>query len=148
MTESINRSVARAASALAVALCFAAPVCVARADDTTPVARVADRVFADATDPIVVRAGQLFLVSLDANPSTGYHWDAVKDPDPAVVMLRGTAFLTTSGLVGAPEKELRVYEATGSGSTTIALAYLPPGRGTKPAKEVTFKVTSTPADAR
>jgi len=132
---------------LATGLATAAPRSTARADDAAG-PRVVDRVFGDPSAPVLAHAGQLFLISQEANPSTGYHWVANPAPDPAVVVLRGVAFMTTSGLVGAPGREVRVYEATGSGTASVALAYMPPGRGGKAAKQVTFTVTVTPADAR
>jgi predicted secreted protein len=132
---------------LATLACAAIASRPARAQETPATTSVADRVFTDPAAPIAVRAGQLFLVALEANPSTGYHWAAANVPDPAVVALRGAAFLPTSGLVGAPGRELRVYEAVGAGSATIELGYAPPGRGSAETHR-RFTVTVTPPDAR
>jgi predicted secreted protein len=147
MTITLTRRLRWTACLLATLACSAALHAAAGADDASA-GRVVDHVFADPSAPIVVHAGQLFLIAQEANPSTGYHWVASPSPDPAVAVLRGTSFMATSGLVGAPGREIRVYEATGPGSTSIVLAYVPPGNGAKPAKHVTFAVTVTPADAR
>jgi predicted secreted protein len=102
---------------------------------------VAGQVFADPATPIDLQAGQLFIISLVANPSTGYHWTAAQAPDAAVAVLRGTAYQAlTTGLMGAPGQELRVYEAIGPGKTTISLNYVSPGSDHTVGKSVQFNV--------
>jgi len=113
-----------------------------------PVAGVAERVFTDPATPVIVRAGQLFVIVVDTNPSTGYHWIASSEPDGGVVTFRGASYMpSATGLIGALGKELRIYEAVGPGSTTIPLYYMPPGTQGGPEQRATFKVTVTPADA-
>lgn len=113
-----------------------------------PAIGVADRVFTDSNSPVVVRAGQLFVIVLDTNPSTGYHWVSTGDPEGGVATLRGTTFLPgSSDMMGAPGKELRIYEAVGPGSGSIGLSYMPPGSGGSAAKHLNFKLTVIPADA-
>jgi len=143
------RSLLQCAVASAALLLFVAGIPArARADDAAP-PRLADRVFSESDSTIVVQTGQLFLVALDANPSTGYHWDGDGAPDSAVCVLRGTAYLgATSGLIGAGGRELRLYEVTGPGTATIKLSYVPPGRGRASVRHVVFSVTATPSDAR
>jgi predicted secreted protein len=120
----------------------------ARAPGAPTQARVAERVFGDPAKPIEVQAGQLFLVALAANPSTGYHWTVATPPDAHVVVLRGAAYQATKmGLMGAPGQELRVYEAVGAGKATISLNYVSPGSEQTVGKTVQFKVVAARADA-
>jgi predicted secreted protein len=149
MGSHLNRHLAWGAGVLAIGFGAFMPHPVTGAGAEAASQRVVDRIFTDPSSAIAVQAGQLFMIALDANPSTGYHWAAGPDPDPAVAVLRGTAFLpASSGLIGAPGREIRVYEATGPGTATIALAYLPPGRGGKAAKQMAFTLTVTPTDVR
>ena len=148
--ERLRTCWAIAAVVAATLLCRSAALAV----EAPPFAGVADQVFNDAASPVVVRAGQLFVIVLDANPSTGYHWKATSDPDGGVATLRGTTFLpSAAGMMGAPGKELRIYEAVGPGTTTIPLSYVPPGtggsgaNGGNAARHLTFKLTVTPVDA-
>jgi len=89
---------------------------------------VADRVFTDPTATINVKADQIFLVALAANPSTGYHWKADAPAASSVVAYKGSAYRAVrNGMMGAPGEEIFVYQARGSGDATISLEYLAPG---------------------
>jgi inhibitor of cysteine peptidase len=112
---------------------------VGSAADAPP--RVAQQVFTDPATPIDVQAGQLFIVALDANPSTGYHWVVAQAPDPGVAVLRGIAYQAANGgMMGAPGQELRVYEALAAGETTMSLDYVSPGTEHTVGKTAQFKV--------
>jgi predicted secreted protein len=103
--------------------------------------RVADRVYTDPATPINVQTGQLFLVALATSPGTGHHWKVASAPDAGVAVLRGTAYeASKTGLMGAPGQEIRVYQAMGTGSTTISLNYVSPGSEKTVGKSVQFKV--------
>lgn len=101
--------------------------------------------YSDPDTPIYIGVGKRFAVMLEANPSTGYRWEAVRPPDPKVVTPLGTQFLTASTAVpGAPESEILNYVATGVGVTEIALRYSPAaGAAGADARTATFHVTVT-----
>jgi len=111
------------------------------APSPSPVPRVADRVFTDPAQSVQVRAGQIFLIALAANPSTGYRWVVATPPDAPVADLKGSAYQAVhSGLMGAPGQDVFVCFARGAGTTTIALNYVAPGRETTVGKTVRFRV--------
>ncbi len=81
---------AAAAAVLAAATLVLSGRTPARSATTAPA--VADRVFTEPEDGINVKAGQLFLVALAANPSTGYHWKASSPSDAAIATYKGSAY--------------------------------------------------------
>lgn len=113
-----------------------------------------------ATDPITVRAGERFVVGLQANQTTGYTWQA--DPTSLGSILRpvsteyvqAPASQQASGppLAGAGGKECLTFEAAGSGTTTLVLEYrrpfepatVPPAK----TKQLTVNVTAGSAPAQ
>jgi inhibitor of cysteine peptidase len=139
MNASLGRLVAASTVFLAVcALALGAPP--AALSSSSPPA-VVDRVFADPSEALAVKTGQLFLISLAANPSTGYHWKVSTPPDASVVTFKGSAYhAVKSGLMGAPGEELFVYQAHGAGDAVIALDYVAPGTNAVVAKTVRFRV--------
>ncbi len=90
---------------------------------------------------VSITPGATFVIALQANPSTGYSWQVQPIPDPAVVSLVSEAYVqapAASGLVGAGGTDTFTFKVLDSGTTTLTLWYLPPGR-TDPAS--TFSVT-------
>ena len=94
---------------------------------------------ADATMSAPV--GGTFHVTLDSNPSTGYHWQ-VKSIDNSIVKQTDDRYVAqTSGLVGAPGNQIITFQALAAGHTTIELQYVRPWDLQNPAKEYSVDLT-------
>jgi inhibitor of cysteine peptidase len=103
----------------------------------------APEVFDDPARPIVVAAGQQFVVALQSNASTGYSWRMAAEPDPRTVQLVDHSYLPPpegSG-VGAPGAERWVFRGVAPGQATIQLEYVRPWEtGVPPAQTAVFTV--------
>src|SRR5512138_3708426 len=81
------------------------------------------------TDPektIEARAGEEFQVILEANPTTGYHWEIVKDStDENLVQFVSNRYQSTSdpGLVGGGGIDTWTFKAVSPGAARITLGY-------------------------
>lgn len=68
--------------------------------------------------------GELLIVQLPANPSTGYAWTVNGDPAPLKLVkhfhLRSKE---ESGMVGAPQTAVFEFKATSAGAATLTLLY-------------------------
>jgi inhibitor of cysteine peptidase len=88
---------------------------------------------------IDVQKGQVVVISLPANPSTGYSWEREGDQDEILQQLGDTEFKSQSNLVGASGVQILRYEAKQAGETTLKLVYHRPWeKGVEP--EETFSV--------
>ena len=80
---------------------------------------------ADGTQ-VDLKEGQMLVISLESNPSTGFGWH-VAEIDEAIIQQAGeTEFIQEESdeqLVGTGGMEVLRFEATGSGTTTLTLAY-------------------------
>ena len=99
------------------------------------------------TDPkktIDVRAGKEFKIVIESNPTTGYHWEIVKDSlDENLVQFVSNEYKSTSdpGLVGGGGVDIWTFKAVSSGEAKIALGYYPPSNTpTEPERTETFNV--------
>ncbi len=91
---------------------------------------------------VELEAGQVLVISLASNPSTGYGWHVAEIDETILEQVGETEFIqeqTDEQVVGAGGTETLRFEAVGSGTTTLTLTYdrawedLPP--------EETFTVT-------
>ncbi|NYT16274.1 MAG: protease inhibitor I42 family protein [Methanomassiliicoccales archaeon] len=73
---------------------------------------------------ISVRVGELFHISLDSNPSTGYSWAANFEENE--VMLEKRTYRTESSLIGGGGKETFTFRSLTKGETTITMKYKRP----------------------
>lgn len=90
-------------------------------------------------DDITAKVGEQFVVSLPANPSTGYAWTAAHDPD---VMFVSSHQVQGGDQPGAPGAQELAFQAAHSGSSTLHLAYARSFEpGVAPVKTATFPVT-------
>jgi inhibitor of cysteine peptidase len=76
---------------------------------------------------VELAAGQILVITLASNPTTGYRWEVV-DLDTAVLQQMGEAEFQSSDaggtpLVGAGGVEVFRFEAAGSGQTALTLVY-------------------------
>jgi inhibitor of cysteine peptidase len=75
---------------------------------------------------IELKAGQVLVISLASNPSTGYGWHIAEVDESVLVQVGETEFIqkqTDEQVVGAGGTETLRFEAVGSGTTTLTLTY-------------------------
>jgi len=80
----------------------------------------------DSGSAISVSNGDKIVISLEANPSTGYTWQQAPGLDRSVIDFLSEAYEQDPagyGAVGAGGTDVLMFEAVGAGTTTIALVY-------------------------
>ena len=70
---------------------------------------------------IKVKLGDVFEVSLDSNPSTGYQWDVDFDSD--FLKIKEKSYMPLSPKLGGGGKEHFSFLSLKHGKTTITLQY-------------------------
>lgn len=91
---------------------------------------------------IELDAGQLLVVSLESNPSTGYGWHVAEIDESILKQVGEIEFVqepTDEQIVGAGGTEVLRFEAAGAGTTTLTLTYNRVWEDVDP--EETFTVT-------
>jgi predicted secreted protein len=86
-------------------------------------------------------SGQIIAIHLNSNPSTGYRWKAMADPDAKILKLNSSDYFpdTQTTLPGSGGIEIWVYQVIGAGSTFLRLGYFPPANPNQAAS--TFEIT-------
>ena len=75
---------------------------------------------------IILVRGQTLVVSLDAQPSTGYTWE-VTEVDETILRQEGDPeFQPTSGGIGAPGVQIFRFKAITGGETDLRMIYHQP----------------------
>lgn len=99
-------------------------------------------VISDAGKNIEVTAGNEFKIVIEANPSTGYHWEIIGELDEAVVQFVSREYRPQEpAMPGASGKEAWVFKAVAAGEATVTLGYYPPSSDLlEPAQTVTFTI--------
>jgi predicted secreted protein len=91
-------------------------------------------------DSITIDNGKEFVIALDANPSTGYTWDAGKNPNVKLVSSKQVS--SKDAQPGASGTQRMTFKANKTGSSTLELAYARQFEGgVPPAKTASFDVT-------
>ena len=91
-------------------------------------------------DSITVDNGDEFVIELEANPSTGYTWDAGTNPNVKLESSKQVA--SPSAPPGASGMQQMTFKADKTGSSTLELAYARQFEaGVPPAKTASFDVT-------
>ena len=86
--------------------------------------------------------GQVLVIALEANPSTGYGWQ-VEASDETLLRQIDARFEPTSNLLGAPGKQVFRFGAVKAGQTTLKLAYRRPWeKDASPVKTFAVRVQS------
>jgi predicted secreted protein len=95
----------------------------------------------EAGDSISVGNGDTFVIALQANPSTGYSWEAESNAN--VEFVKSKQVQGNSNAIGAPGTQQLTFKALKTGSSTLTLNYLRPfdPPGTAPAQTEDFPVT-------
>jgi len=111
----------------------------------------------DSTAPINTRVGEQFVIGLQSNPTTGYSWQVDDASLGGNVRKIGSEYVQAPSpqgpggppLAGAGGKECITFEATATGTTTLALAYRRPFEPATvpPAKTKQLKVNVAPGSA-
>lgn len=92
----------------------------------------------DPFQPMEVQAGEMFNIVIDANPSTGYHWEIVSE-------LSGVEFVSTEYTADEPVApgsggvNVWTFKAVSAGETQITFGSYPPG-ASEPDQTVTFHI--------
>jgi inhibitor of cysteine peptidase len=74
-----------------------------------------------------VAVGEEIDIVLPSNPTTGYSWNPLQQPDAAVVAFVDQDYEpSSSDAVGSGGMETLTYRAVGAGETTIDLGYFQP----------------------
>lgn len=97
---------------------------------------------------LVLGRGDLLVVTLPANRTTGYGWCPTLSRSGVLKSEGEAVWLPTKGkpgLVGAPGTEQWIFRAEKAGTTTLTLGYVRPWEHGKPAeKTVSWPVTVRP----
>lgn len=95
----------------------------------------------DAGTSVSVPLGAEVVVQLDSNITTGYEWELLEEPDPAVLRLADHEYESTSGPdeTGGGGVERWTFETRGGGSVTLRMGYRRPWEDEPPVEE--FSVT-------
>ena len=93
-------------------------------------------------NPLTVKVGQEFKLTLQCNATTGYQWVLAKAPDEKLVKLVGSEYKRRdSKLVGAGGDMVWTFQALAEGKAEIGLNYVRPWeKGQKPAQATNFVV--------
>jgi inhibitor of cysteine peptidase len=86
---------------------------------------------------VSLRRGERLMIALPGNPTTGYVWKPVDEPD-FLVRLEGVEYVTATALIGGGGTFYFRYEAESPGIGALSFAYLRPWKE-KPAE--TFSIT-------
>jgi len=116
-------------------------------DDT---ADVADTVEARSDSIINVTVGEDFTIDLDANPTTGYHWDLlqIEQQDCIVEQAGEPEYVPDThdeGMVGVGGTETWYFHSNTEGDAVIEFGYFAPGADSTdaPGRVANFKVIVT-----
>ena len=121
-------------SAAVVLLCAA----VISGCSSTPAGIPADAVVAGAGEngnTLRLRSGQMLVIELQSNPSTGYRWQLIREPSARYLLVDGTK-TRQSDTERANESQIETqyirFVAQEAGETTLELNYVIPADGPGP----------------
>jgi inhibitor of cysteine peptidase len=76
---------------------------------------------------INVKAGGEFKIIIEANPTTGYHWEIVGALDESMMQFVSRDYRASEpALIGSGGNDVWVFKALAAGTSTITLGYYPP----------------------
>jgi len=99
--------------------------------------------YRDPAKPITVTAGDLFIIVLESNRTTGYMWRLSASFNKTMLEAAGSEYVPDGGnLVGTPGMEKFTLKALKEGKATVPLEYVRPWEtSVPPAKKAIFNVT-------
>ncbi len=79
----------------------------------------------DNGNEIEVKKGQSLVISLDSNPTTGYTWELVEQPDGQILQQVGEEleFKPESDRIGAGGTQTIRFDVVGVGQTALKIVY-------------------------
>jgi len=96
----------------------------------------------DPAKALEAAAGDEFKIVIESNPTTGYHWELMNEPEANVVILVSNEYKGDEPVMpGSGGVEVWTFKAVSAGETQITLGYYPPSNEpTDPQQTVTFTV--------
>lgn len=91
-------------------------------------------------EPIKVKAGRIFAIRMESNPTTGYSWQLSKALDNKIILVTNAYIPPDSKLCGAGGHEVWAFKAIGEGPTDISMKYVRPWEKDQPARTNVFTV--------
>jgi len=96
-------------------------------------------------DMVVLVEGQSLELSLPSNPSTGFSWQYFPEPDNSILKETGHEYRGgESNLIGAGGREYWTFQAAGTGSATLSLAYMRPWESRMPEQAFQLEISVSP----
>ena len=95
----------------------------------------------DPSQPITVNAGDIFMIVVESNPTTGYHWEIVGDLTNLEFVSREYT-QAEPVLPGSGGVEVWTLKAVSAGETLLVLGNYPPGEGATYEQEIQFSITA------
>lgn len=93
----------------------------------------------DPAQPISVNTGEVFMIVVESNPSTGYHWEVVGDLSGVELVSR--EYTAAEPIIpGSGGVEVWTFKAMTAGDISVTLGNYPPGEGTANEQEKNFTV--------
>ena len=94
----------------------------------------------DMTNMIKATVGQEFVITLDANATTGYEWQLANTVDDSLINLMRSEYAPDkTGLVGSGGKSIWTFKAVRAGKTQISFKYIRPWeKNTPPARKTAY----------
>ena len=81
----------------------------------------------DADSQVPLELGQILVVTLESNPTTGYQWEVVEDPNSILEQIGEAEFKSSdegdSPIVGAGGWEIFRFKAVSAGQMNLQLVY-------------------------
>jgi inhibitor of cysteine peptidase len=87
--------------------------------------------------------GEVFMIDLPSNKTTGYEWALTKPIDTAIVTVQGNTYIAGPAKTGVDGHQVFRFKTVGRGTTLIPLEYIQPWERNKPAKSFVITVNVT-----
>ena len=94
----------------------------------------------DPSQPISVNAGDIFMIVVESDPSTGYHWEMISPDDGHFEIVSRDYTASEPVMPGSGGVEVWTLKAVTSGETQLVLGNYPPGDGTSYEQEKSFTI--------
>ena len=109
--------------------------------ESTPETAIEPPATSDPAQPIDVQAGETFVIVLDTNPSTGYHWEVLGE-------LIGAEFVSRDYIADEPVMpgsggvDVWTFKALSAGEAQVTFGNYPPStEGGEAQQTVTFNIS-------
>ena len=96
----------------------------------------------DMNNTIKTTAGKEFVITLNANATTGYEWQLANPIDDSLIKLVRSEYVPDkTGLVGSGGKSIWIFKAVHTGKVQISFKYIRSWeKNTSPVKQVMYIV--------